>query len=462
MRKIDNILQSDAGTSWQDVRRRSTSQRAKSVARIAFDQGHKAADVIVIGGGMAGMLSAYLLSAEGKSVIVLEKDTVGSGVTAYTTAFLTQVLDTDFKDLVSVFGMENAKKIVDSHRAAYGLLQKIAVEHSIDCDFRTCSNYLYANTDKQFEDLKDEHGTALELGIESILEPDGSKLGFQNKGYVEIRNQAKFHPLKFLEALRKLCEKQGVKIYEHTEATDVLTAEDAQKKGHEVAPESGVAVLVDGHVLCANWAIVATYEPFNEPLRLYFKKGTYTTYVLEALVSGPYIEEAIYEDLDNPYHYFRIDNQDKEKGTARIIIGGEDHRSDIHVDPERNFNALLEYLDSIVPSHDYEITGRWTGPILEPIDGLAAIGPLDDDNILYATGFSGTGMTYSAIAATLLTDHIMNRENELSNIYAAHRLPTLHALAVKGRDYVGELIHGAASNFITQSRYPSTSIRDDM
>ncbi len=461
MKKIDTILHDEGLTSWQkDIVQHAGDSKTEAHKR--FMTGHRAADVLIIGGGMAGMLAAYFLSKEGKSVIVLEKNMIGSGVTSHTTAFLTEVIDTDYKDLISVFGKETAKKIIGSHRHALGILQKISIEHDIDCDFRTCSNYIYANTEKQFEELKEEHASALELGVDALLIAGYSGLGFENKGHMEVRNQAKFHPLKFIFALRKLCENQGVKVYEHVEATDVLTIEAAHKKGLGLDHETGVIVMVEDEMLYASWAVVATYEPFDQPLRLYFKKGIYTSYVLEATVHGLQIEEGLYEDMDNPYHYFRIDNRDEKSGTSRMIIGGEDHRSDIHIDEERNFNALHEYLNKIIPSHAYDITNRWKGPILEPVDGLAAIGPLDDNGILYATGFSGTGMTYSAISAIVLTDYVMGRDNDLKEIYAAKRTPFLHSLAVKGRDYVEELVHGAASNFFGHSKHSITDRKDSV
>lgn len=195
----------------------------------------------------------------------------------------------------------------------------------------------------------------------------------------------------------------------------------------------------------AQLVVVATHAPFNK--KLFFKKALYTSYVIEATLPNDAIPEAIYEDTDNPYHYFRID---RLKDKDRMILGGSDHRSDIPVDETKNFEALENYMQHTFAGIPYHITRHWRGPIVEPVDGLAFIGPLDTKNIFYATGFSGNGMTYSTIAAQLITDLIGGRNNTWLELYDARRIPTVKQLAYKGYDYGEELIHGAVKNTVAQ------------
>jgi glycine/D-amino acid oxidase-like deaminating enzyme len=129
-----------------------------------------------------------------------------------------------------------------------------------------------------------------------------------------------------------------------------------------------------------------------------------------------------------------------------MTIGGEDHRNDIPVKSEKNFKALEDYLKCIIPHVKYKKKSRWSGPILEPVDGLAYIGALQDKKIMYAFGFSGNGMTYAAISAQIFTDAVMKRKNRFAELYRADRIPSLKLLATKGRDYGRELIHGAVRN----------------
>jgi glycine/D-amino acid oxidase-like deaminating enzyme len=389
-------------------------------------------DVVIVGGGMAGIISAYLLSKEGKKVVVLEKNKIGDGATVLTTAFLTASLDTDFVDLIKINGLKKAREIIASHKEAIDVIEKIIKKEKIECDFTRCSNYIYANKKDEMKYLEKEWKAAVSLGLSAVLKKDTNAFGFVNAGYIEIKNQAKFHPLKFLKALAEIAVANGVKIFESTEVKKVISNKDG---GVEV--ETGKAIVF------ASWALVTTYEPFNKPLRLYFKKAFYTSYVFEIEVPDMKLKEGTYEDTYNPYHYLRIDKIPKGN---RLIIGGEDHRSDVPASPAKSFNALKKYLVSILPKAKYTIVEKWKGPILEPVDGLASIGPLDKENILYAMAFSGNGMTYSAIAARLFVDYVLGRKNSLQEIYRANRFPGIKALLTKGKDYTEELIKGAIKN----------------
>ncbi|MES2215807.1 MAG: FAD-dependent oxidoreductase [Patescibacteria group bacterium] len=130
------------------------------------------ADVVIIGAGLTGILSAYLLAKEDRKVVILEKNTVAEGATHLTTAFLTEVLDTDMRKLIATFSAETAKKIIASHGAAIDLIEKISLEEKIDCDFKRCSNYFYAHKDEAFGTLLAEYDAMRELGIDAVLSAD--------------------------------------------------------------------------------------------------------------------------------------------------------------------------------------------------------------------------------------------------------------------------------------------------
>jgi glycine/D-amino acid oxidase-like deaminating enzyme len=402
----------------------------------------KNSDVVIVGGGLAGMISAYLLTKKGKKVILVERKKIASGATMRTTAFLTHSIDTDYADLISTFGLKEARAIIDSHDKAIDLIKNIVEEENIDCDFKRCSNIVYAMAPEDFSILEEEFKALKQIGKKGKLFKNGSKLGFKNFGYLEISNQAKYHPLKFIEALIKIIIKNGGEIYENTKIKDIKS--------------DGTAVGVktsDNIIIYANWAIITTYEPFNKPLRLYFKKAFYASYVVEGILKNLNIPEGIYEDTYNPYHYFRID---KIKDETRFIAGGEDHRMDIPVSEKKSFNALKDYLDNFIGKENYELTKQWAGPILEPVDGIAHIGSFDQKNVLYAMSFSGNGMTYSAITSMIFSNIICNEKNSKvkmwEEIYTPHRTPSLRSLLTKGKDYSEELIRGGIKNTFTQNK----------
>lgn len=384
------------------------------------------ADVAIIGGGITGIVSAYVLAKVGKRVVVYEKNEIGSGATADTTAFITQVLDTDPSDLVSMWGKSKAAAILDSHQHAIDLIEDIVVKEGIECEFKRCSNFLYANSPKELESLEEEYKTLKSLNIPVRFVSDRMIHGFKNSGYIEFKDQAKFSATQFVKALVVICKKRGVIIKEHSKVTSLDNIK-------------------------ADWKIVATYEPFNKPLRLYFKKAFYTTYVMQASLPANTIPEGMYEDMHNPYHYFRIDKNSKKSDL--IMIGGEDHRSDIPVNRQKSFKTLNEYLHTILNSTPYKIKSKWTGPILEPVDGLAYIGRLDKNQVLYAMAFSGNGMTYSMIAAHIFKDTIRGTKNEWASLYDLKRAQTLKNLWHKGKDYTQEFFGGAVKNTLRRKWY---------
>jgi glycine/D-amino acid oxidase-like deaminating enzyme len=389
-------------------------------------------DVVIIGGGLAGLLTAYALLRERQRVIVLEAGRIGGGATGLTTAFLTQVIDTDFIDLLSMYGAKNTKLIWQSHGQAIDLIERIVKQEQIDCEFKRCSNYSYAEEDKSFSYLEEEYAVMKKLNFEGIALMKKVDLGFVHHGYIEVKHQAKFHPTKFLAGIAEKITELGGQIFELTEATDV------KGKGPvRVSTKIGKRVR-------AQYAITATYDPLNNPKETFMKKGMYVSYVFELKATSGVYKEGIYEDTQNPYHYFRVDRMN---GHDRIIVGGEDNRQEVAFREQKNFNALAKYVKQVFGDHEYEIVRKWRGPILEPSDGLALIGQFKPAQLI-AAAFSGNGMTYSAIAAMICKDIITGKKNSWSKLYDPTRTPSIKQLYKKAKDYTEEFIKGAVKNTI--------------
>jgi len=402
-----------------------------NIPKAAKLEGKDTADVAVIGGGIAGTLSAYLLGNAGKKVVILEKKDLSEGATARTTAWLNCAIDTDLVSLAGMHGVSGARKIWNSGQEAINLMEKIIEEENIDCDFKRVSSFIYAASPEELEDLKKEHELARKIGFDTVLHSKKA-LSWHNQGSLELKNQAKFHPLKFVIGLRKASEKYGVAYYENTEALDI--------KGRQ-----NLVISTESGEVTARYALIATYNPFNKPKELFAHKGMYISYVFEVQIPKAALPEGLYMDKKNPYHYFRVDSMGEND---RLIIGGEDHRKEIPIPPEKNFKALESYLSSLFPSMPYKIIRKWTGPILETIDGLPYIGIYGEDaNRLVATGFSGNGMTYSAIAAQLLSDIILEKKNPYRSLYSASRKTHLHDFIQKSFDFTGEFFAGLRNIF---------------
>jgi glycine/D-amino acid oxidase-like deaminating enzyme len=411
-------------------------------------------EVCIIGAGITGVVTAYLLAKEGKRVVLIEKDKIGSDATHRTTAIMTEVIDTDPTDLIKIYGEEKSKKIYGSHRRAIDHAEEIIAIEKIDCDFMRCSNFIYINEEKHIKDLESEFEMIKKLEPQCRLSRQPHE-GYKNFGYIEVPHQAKFHPMKYITALLEKAIAMGVEYYEKTEACELVRGNDLTHSSdlkRSSGPRAINVVTKNGAIINADWVIASTHEPFGQPAGLFFKKGMYVTYMFEMKIdqknSLGRIVEGTYEDMENPYHYWRVDSTHSgaKNDTYIMLIGGEDHRADIPIDEHRNYNALNEYVHNLLPGAAIKTVGKWHGPILEPLDGLAMIGPYKEPNILYAFGFSGNGMTYSHIAASIFKDTVTGQASDMYELYKTSRSISAKSVVEKAKDYGGELIFGAAKN----------------
>jgi glycine/D-amino acid oxidase-like deaminating enzyme len=411
------------------VRQESVWRREPHALQYPALTGPLDVDVAIVGGGLTGITAAYLLSGKGQRIAVLEKSRLGAVATGLTTAFLVETIDTEPETLISIFGEEITRTVFSSHRHAIDFCEQTVRTEGIDCDFSRCPLYMYALTSKDGTMLHRQAGIMRSLGTDASFRSEGN-IALPNHGYVRVERQAKFDPLRYLHALAQKAAARGAAIYENTEATGL----DAS------ASELATAV---GPVR-AKHILFATHYPFRKPWQLHFKKAKYISYIYEIRIPTGFLPEALYEDTDNPYHYLRIDRmQDHD----RLIIGGADHRADAPVDTEKNFADVEQYARKLLPHLPLTFVRRWIGPIVEPGDGLAYIGPVDSHaNVVYATGYSGNGMTYAVIAAEIFAAHVLGQPSAWTEVYAARRPVHLRPHITKAKEYIEQFARGAIKN----------------
>ncbi len=387
------------------------------------------AAVCVIGAGIAGLTTAYLLQRDGYDVQVLDAYAPGAGETGRTTAHLTAVLDDRFSRLERLFGVEDTRLAVDSHRAAIDQIQFIVQEEGIACDFERVNGYLISTSPTQDRLLRDEEVSASRLGLDP--EPiDALRLdsvSFESPA-LRFANQATFHAGRYVRGLARAFARRGGRIATGTRAVKVTGGENAT-----VTLESGATVR-------AMHVVVATNTPFNDRVRMHTKQAAYRTYVLGFDIPKESVPPHLYWDLEDPYHYAR-----RVRGDARdtLIVGGEDHKTGQANDAPLRFQRLEEWSRTHFKLLG-EVTHRWSGQIMEPVDGLAFIGrnPLDDENVYIATGDSGNGMTHGTLAGMILSDLIVGRLNPYEKIYDPARKNVRAAATYLGENanVVGHMI----------------------
>jgi glycine/D-amino acid oxidase-like deaminating enzyme/nitrite reductase/ring-hydroxylating ferredoxin subunit len=369
--------------------------------------GEARADVCVIGAGIAGLTTAYLLCKEGRSVIVLDDGPVAGGETCRTTAHLVTALDDRYYELERLHGEKGARLAHESHAAAIDQIEKYIVAEGIDCGFSRLDGYLFVPPGEPLEQLDRELEAARRAGCDLERVDRAPIADFDTGPALRFARQGQFHPLKYLAALARCIESRGGRIFNQTHASEIRGGDDAH-----VTTSSGATVRC-GHV------VVATNTPVNDWVTIHTKQAAYRTYVIGARVPKNGVTKALFWDTPDPYHYVRLEELADHDV---LIVGGEDHKTGQAEDQERRFENLVQWARQRWPIIE-DIQFRWSGQVMEPVDALAFIGrnPLDKGNVYIATGDSGNGMTHGTIAGILIRDLILGRENEWQTLYDPSR-----------------------------------------
>jgi glycine/D-amino acid oxidase-like deaminating enzyme/nitrite reductase/ring-hydroxylating ferredoxin subunit len=376
--------------------------------------GDASADVCIVGAGIAGLTTAYLLTREGKSVIVLDDGPVAGGETSRTTAHLSNAFDDRFYELERLHGERGSRLAAESHTAAIDLIEQIINEENINCDFERLDGYLFVPPGESTEQLGDELRAAHRAGLTEVEYVERVPYDAYDFGAaLRFPYQGQFHVLKYLSGLAAAVTRAGGRIHTGTHAEEIEGGDDAH------------VLTSNGFRVSASAIVVATNTPVNDLVAIHTKQAPYRTYVVGARVPSGSVPRMLLWDTPDPYHYVRLQTVKGDGGDSYdvLIVGGEDHKTGQAEDFDERFRRLEEWARERFPSIE-TVEFRWSGQVMEPVDGLAFIGrnPLDSDNVLIATGDSGQGMTHGTIAGRLLTDLITGRENEWASLYDPSRI----------------------------------------
>jgi glycine/D-amino acid oxidase-like deaminating enzyme/nitrite reductase/ring-hydroxylating ferredoxin subunit len=361
-------------------------------------------DVVVVGGGITGLTTAYLLASAGRSVAVIERDRCAQVDTGHTTAHLTMVTDARVTELSSGFGKTHAQAVWDAGLAAIAEIDTIIREHDIDCDFEWVSGYLHApggRADRrQIEAFREDATLASEMGFDAETVAEVPFIGGPG---VHFDNQARFHPRKYLAGVATAIRDNGGQIFERTEAEEFR--------------DDPRGVKANGHWIHAGEIVIATHNPIvgvaglTSATAFQTKLALYTSYVVAGRVKPGTVPDALFWDTADPYHYLRLE---RHRDYDVVIFGGEDHKTGQVTHTYAGYERLEERLTAMIP--DIELTHRWSGQVIETPDGLPYIGKMAEHQYA-ATGFSGNGMTFGTLAAIMMADAIAGRPNPWAELF---------------------------------------------
>ena len=391
-----------------------------------------AVDVVIVGGGITGLTAAYLLTLEGQSVAVLERERCAAIDTGHTSAHLTMVTDERLTDLSSRFGRNHAQAFWDAGLAAISTIDAIVNDLEIACDFAWVPGYLHApagdRATASAARFREEASLASELGFDAEFVDDVPLVGGPG---VRFANQARFHPRKYLAGLARAITDRGGTIFENTSVDEFGSRP--------------LSVTANRHTLTCRHVVLATHTPLVGNAGLVgatlfqTKLALYTSYVVAGRIERGKVPDALFWDTADPYHYLRIEPQ---RDYDLVIFGGEDHKTGQAIDTNACYERLEGTLASLVG--DVEFTHRWSGQVIETPDGAPYIGETAEHQFA-GTGFSGNGMTLGTLTGMMAADRIVGRRNPWRELFDPGRKKIL----------------GAAWDYLTENKdYPYYLIRD--
>lgn len=371
-------------------------------------------DVVIVGGGISGMTTGYLLVRTGKQVAVIDDGNVGSGETGRTTAHITHALDDRYYHIEKIHGKDGARVAATSHTAAIDLIEQIVKEEKIDCNFERLDGYLFLDPTDKMDSLEKEIEATHRAGILGTEILDRAPIdSFDTGPCICFPDQAQFQPLKYLSGLAQAIVQKGGQICTGSHVQDI---------------KSDNIKTADGHFVSAKKIIIATNAPIIDRIsKMYDKQIAYRTYAIGARIKKGSVPKALYWDTGDhrsknivkPYHYVRVQEPD-DKDYDLLIVGGEDHETGNADDMDRRYAALESWTRKRFPIEGIVAEYRWSGQVLEPKDSMAFIGRNPSDkrkNVLIATGDSGNGITHGTVAGIILTDLVLGKSNEWAKLY---------------------------------------------
>jgi len=288
-------------------------------------------DVAIIGGGLAGILTAYMLKQYGVPAVVLECNEVGQGITKNTTAKITSQHNLIYSKLIMYKGEEMAREYAEANQRALHKYEEIIKSLNIDCDYQVLPNYIYTLDNEQ--KIRQEVDAARKLGLPAVMTKE-TTLPFDVKAAIRFDKQAQFHPLKFLDAISR-----EVTVYEHTRVVEI------QSKGR---------IITNAGSVRAKAIVVATHYPFINVPGYYFLRMHQERQYVVALEGDDIVKKArldgMYLDADNDGFSFR-------NYKDYLLIGGGAHRAGKY-NPRMLIQGLRKLQDCGIPTPVSNISGQ--------------------------------------------------------------------------------------------------------
>ncbi|HET8885493.1 MAG TPA: FAD-dependent oxidoreductase [Salinimicrobium sp.] len=368
-------------------------------------------DVAIIGGGITGISSAFLLSEKGLNVAVIEARKVGGGTTSHSTGNLYLTIDKILSALASKYDIETLKNVAESRAEAINFIEKNIKRFNLDCDFKRVPWYLFSENEENIQKIEDELNFGKKAGIPmESLTNNAFPVPFAKA--VKLENQAYFNPMRYVQELANAISSKCA-IYENTNVEKIEEKENMLK------------LHTTGGTVRAKFVLHATHTPKGIKLDYHTVLGPYREYGVAAKLNSDDYPQGIFWGFYGKGQKFSFRTYERE-GEKRLIVVGEPHK----VGQAENNTQHIKNLENYLKTHFKieEITHRWGGQHYKPADFLPYIGKQhENSNIFLATGFSTDGLTYGTLSAMIIADTITGSKNKYAEFYEAKRHQPLKA-----------------------------------
>lgn len=363
-------------------------------------------DICIVGGGITGISCAYYLSKQGFKVIVLDKSEIASHTTGHTTAKITSQHGLFYKYLIDSFSEEFAKKYLEANEQAIYNIQKIIDMENINCDFKFQDAYVYTKDIDELQKIKDEVTAVKSIGfnaefVTSIPLPIKNVLGA-----IKFPKQAQFHPRKYIAGLCKSILENNGQIFENSKVYDI------EKTGNFYT------TYTKNYKVSSKYVILASHYPIINAPGFYFLKMYQETSHLIGVETNQPLFDGMYINSESPTLSFRTADYN---GKQLLLVGGFEHKTGSKIDLSNAYTFLEKTAKDIYS--DAKVLYRWNTEDCISLDKLPYIGEFSNimPNFYVATGFKKWGMTTSNIAANIISDKILGKENIYENIFLSTR-----------------------------------------
>jgi glycine/D-amino acid oxidase-like deaminating enzyme len=361
-------------------------------------------DVCILGAGLAGMIAAYLLAREGRSVMVIDDGPIGGIQGGFEAAHLASVIERPYALLEARHGASGARLAAQSYAAAIDTLESIARREHIACEFERLDGYLFAAPDDAPDAIEGEYEAARMAGVEGVELVQRAPMEGASWGpCVRYPGQAHFHPTRFLAGLARAITREGGRIHCGVRCKSIDTGRPVSvltMAGHRI--EAGVLVTSNG---------------MRPGAALDARPAPRMAHVVGLRVPRASVPRALYWESSDPARWVRLRSQGTSAGEV-LLVGGEDPAGDEDDHTAYRYLALEEWARSRFPGAG-EVVQRFTGQVVQTPDifAMASRGECDSESVYVATGDWGTAMTRGTIAGLVVKDFADGAEMPWADLY---------------------------------------------